>query len=86
MESIPLPLILLLIATMLAATSSIIVALFKRPGWSFTDPGVSTLSIIRNPAKYVREPYARAVQILGVTALALAGVTIAGLVVRDLLR
>jgi hypothetical protein len=77
---------LLLVATLLVATASIFTVAFKRPGWRFFDSRVSTLAIIRDPSKYVREPYARAVQTLGIAGLVLGVATIVSLIVWQLLR
>ena len=48
--------------------------------------GVSSVTILRNPREYIRDPYARIVQALSIAALALFATTIAGFVLFQLLR
>ncbi len=79
-------LILMLVATILGAVASVLLVLFKRPGVKLFKSRVSTLAILRDPRIYVREPYARAVQALGMAALALGAATIVSLMVWQLLR
>lgn len=65
------PLILLL-AVVLAAVATVLVFLCRRDGVDLTAPGSSTFDFLRNPEKYVRQPYAKIARVLGVAALVLA--------------
>lgn len=81
-----LPLLLLLAATLLGAAASLLAVVFKRPGSNVLDLRVSTLALLRNPGRYVRKPYARVVQTLGVAALVLGFATILSFMVWQVLR
>ncbi len=70
-----------LVAFLLGMAATILMLLFRHPGTKIFEPGVSTLTILRDPKRYVRDPYARIVQILSIAALTLGAVTIVGLVI-----
>lgn len=75
---------LFVIGTVLAVAAAILMTMYKRPEWTLTDPWVSPLALLRDPQKYIREPFARVVQILWITGLAFGGAVILILLGRAL--
>jgi hypothetical protein len=69
------------VAVLLGVIASVLMLLFRRPGTKVFEVGVSTLTILRDPRKYIRDPYARIVQILSIAALTLGGITVIGFIV-----
>jgi len=73
------------VACLLGGIGGVLAVLFRHPGAKVFEVGVSTLTLLQTPERYVRDPYARVVQILSIAALLLFGATIIGFVLWRLL-
>jgi hypothetical protein len=74
------------VAWSLGAAAMILGLVFRRPGKRILEVGVWSFTILRSPQEYIRDPYARIVQALSIAALALFAITIASVVLFQLLR
>ena len=64
-------------AMILALVAGLLTLLYRRPGVPVLDLSGGTLQVLRNPKRYIRDPYGRIVQVLTVAAFSMGMAAIA---------
>jgi len=59
-------------AVAIGLLAGVLAVVFRRPGIGVLGQGVSTLAVIREPNKYIREPFSTVVRVLTLSCLGLA--------------